>query len=81
MFAPNAALGGITKYYGNPANAYNHLSGEAEARLAAARSTLNPKYLRKNYPFEFKSNPYKIDVDPNKLIYLKENGLLDYIGY
>jgi len=62
-----------------PMDAYRSLIGEAEARLTQTRRDLNSAQRKKYFPFEFQDknlNPYGLDVPPNMLIHLDEQGNL-----
>ena len=62
-----------------PMDAYRSLIGEAEARLTQTRRDLNSAQRKKYFPFEFQDknlNPYGLDIPPNMLIHLDENGNL-----
>jgi hypothetical protein len=62
-----------------PMDAYRSLIGEAEARLTQTRRDLNSAQRKKFFPFEFQDknlNPYGLDVPPNMLIHLDEQGNL-----
>jgi hypothetical protein len=62
-----------------PMDAYRSLIGEAEARLTQTRRDLNSAQRKQFFPFEFQDknlNPYGLDVPPNMLIHLDENGNL-----
>ncbi len=62
-----------------PMDAYRSLIGEAEARLTQTRRDLNSAQRKQYFPFEFQDknlNPYGLDVPPNMLIHLDENGNL-----
>jgi hypothetical protein len=56
---------------------YEALAGEAMARSTQSRINLTPEERLQYYPFEQQStsNPYGLDVDPNKLVF--RGGLLD----
>jgi len=62
-----------------PMDAYRSLIGEAEARLTQTRRDLNSAQRKKYFPFEFQDknlNPYGLDIPPNMLIHLDEQGNL-----
>lgn len=62
-----------------PMDAYRSLIGEAEARLTQNRRDLNSAQRKKYFPFEFQDknlNPYGLDIPPNMLIHLDEQGNL-----
>ena len=62
-----------------PMDAYRSLIGEAEARLTQTRRDLNSEQRKKYFPFEFQDknlNPYGLDIPPNMLIHLDEQGNL-----
>jgi hypothetical protein len=71
----------------DPYEAYEHLMGEAEARLVQRRLDLTPEQRRQNFPFQFTGETgLGFDVDPARMILMTpegqitERGLLGSIG-
>jgi hypothetical protein len=63
----------------DPVDAYKRLMGEAEARLTQTRADLTPEQRKQYFPFEFQDeirNPYGLDVPPEWLINLDNQGRL-----
>lgn len=59
----------------DPMQAYGHLMGEAEARLAQRRINLTPEQRIQNYPFEYTGEiGYGLDVKPENLIHMTQSG-------
>lgn len=60
-------------------DAYNRLQGEAVARLVERRASLTPAQRGQFFPFEMRSesNPYGFDVEPSKMLRVKNEKLID----
>ena len=63
-------------------DAYQALTGEAEARLTQTRRNLTDDQRRQYFPFELgdnQKNPYGLDVAPNALLNVNGQGIVDLL--